>query len=218
MNNKKIPFELTLFSEQQENSVSSPATLPQIDLSERSSKDTDIAQNSDAEVKEQGHDENSTVKGVDDSKGTANVEMAYDEVKIMAGKRRPNKSYLILGARYVESRIQAWKMEEGLLKEKYPEYSLENAIKDPIFLKMLSLNISQEQAYRAIHFDSILREEMDRATCSYSDNIKARGARPSENGVLCSGGVATRNGVSSLSKGQRADIAKRAFNGEKISF
>ncbi len=217
MNNKNTPFELTLFSEQ-ENSVNQTAVTREIDLPVNDSLETDTSKNGEAEINEQGQKELSAEKWGDHSKDTEKPETAYDEVKIRTGKRRPGKSYLIMGARYVESRIQAWKREEGLLKEKYPEYSLENAIKNPIFLKMLSLDISQEQAYRATHFDSILREEMDRATCLYSDNLRARGVRPSENGVIGSGGVTMKNGVSSLSRGQRADIAKRAFNGEKISF
>lgn len=123
-----------------------------------------------------------------------------------------------MGARYVENCIQSWTREEAALKEKYPDYSLEKAIKDPMFFKMLSLGISQEQAYRAIHFDSILNDEIGKSAGLYSDNLRSRGMRPCENGVLGSGAVAMKNGVSSLSRGQRANIAKRALNGEKISF
>lgn len=217
MNNKNTPFELTLFSEQ-ENSVNQTAVTHKIDLPASDSLETDTLKNGEAEIKEQNHKESSVENGFEHSKDPEETEEVHNDIKIKTGKKRSGKSYLIMGARYVESRIQAWKREEELLKEKYPEYSLENAIKDPVFLKMLSLDISQEQAYRATHFDNILREEMDRATCLYSDNLRARGGRPSENGVIGSGGVTMKNGVSSLSRGQRADIAKRAFNGEKISF
>lgn len=162
--------------------------------------------------------------GVDNiSKKDARIENEAEmksgfDLKASAANLRERKNYFIMGARYVEDQIKRWSSDERALKEKYPEFSLENAIKEPIFIKMLSIGMSIEQAYRSINFDSILREEMERAHAEYNQGIKARGSRPDENGVTGSGGVAMRSGVNYLSRNQRADIAKRAFNGEKITF
>ena len=133
-------------------------------------------------------------------------------------ERRARAEKMATAALFVERRIEGWLEEARILKSKYPDFSLEKAVHDAVFMKMLGVGIPLEKAYKGANFDTVLSYELDGAALRYSDNIKARGARPVENGILSSGGVTLKRGVESLSRGQRADIAKRAMKGEKISF
>ena len=51
-----------------------------------------------------------------------------------------------------------------------------------------------------------------------TDNVRARGARPAENGVSSGSGFLVKSDVSKLTKKDRAEIARRAAHGEKIVF
>jgi hypothetical protein len=48
--------------------------------------------------------------------------------------------------------------------------------------------------------------------------IKSKAARPSENGTSSQSAVIVKNDVHNLSRADRAEIARRAQRGEKISF
>ena len=51
-----------------------------------------------------------------------------------------------------------------------------------------------------------------------TDNIRARGARPVENGSNQVAAATVKNDVTKLTAKDRAEIVKRVKNGEKISF
>jgi hypothetical protein len=51
-----------------------------------------------------------------------------------------------------------------------------------------------------------------------TNKIIANGARPSENGNSFQGASVTKSDVSTLTKADRAEIARRVARGEKISF
>ena len=221
MNIIHTPFKLTLFSNHGDTATECATVNTSAEVAGATESTADVSEKRDDASINEGVDENNKNNRNDlSSPHVAEIKPddKHDDLKIRSKAIGDRKKYFIMGAHYVERRMQSWLNDEAVLKEKYPDYSLEKEMKNPVFFKMLSLDISQEQAYVATHFDSILNDEMNRAACLYSDNLRARGVRPYENGVLGSGGVAMKSGVSTLSRGQRADIAKRALNGEKISF
>ena len=51
-----------------------------------------------------------------------------------------------------------------------------------------------------------------------TDNIRAKGSRPLENGTSQQGAFIVKNDVNALTKEDRAEIARRVRRGEVISF
>ena len=112
------------------------------------------------------------------------------------------------------------------LKQRYGEASLDKIESDERFLTLAAIGAQSggfgvEDAYMLAHFDSIVEKEREHARRDTEEalrqSIMTRRARPDEN-ALSSASVKGRLDVSGLSKKERAEIAKRAANGEKIYF
>ena len=115
-----------------------------------------------------------------------------------------------------------WQRQSESLKTRYPNFSLEKEAHNPQFVKLLQNGIDVKTAFETIHHDEILSGAMTQTAQavrkSVTDNIKARGLRPSENGINAQAGVIVKNDVSKLTPKDRAEIARRARMGETIKF
>lgn len=115
-----------------------------------------------------------------------------------------------------------WQKESESLKTRYPNFSLENEASNPQFVKLLRSGIDVKTAFETIHHDEILSGAMMQTAQAVrknvTDSIKARGLRPSENGINAQAGVIVKNDVSKLTPKDRAEIARRARMGETIKF
>lgn len=115
-----------------------------------------------------------------------------------------------------------WQRESESLKTRYPKFSLENEARNPQFVKLLQNGIDVKTAFETVHHDEILSGAMMQTAQAVrknvTDNIKARGLRPSENGINAQAGVIVKNDVSKLTAKDRAEIARRARMGETIKF
>ena len=115
-----------------------------------------------------------------------------------------------------------WQRQSESLKTRYPNFSLENEAKNPQFVRLLQNGIDVKTAFETIHHDEILSGAMmqtaNAVRKNVTDSIKARGLRPSENGINAQAGVIVKNDVSKLTSKDRAEIARRARMGETIKF
>ena len=115
-----------------------------------------------------------------------------------------------------------WQRQSESLKTRYPNFSLESEAKNPQFVKLLQSGIDVKTAFETIHHDEILSGAMMQTAQAVrknvTENIKARGLRPSENGINAQAGVIVKNDVSKLTPKDRAEIARRARMGETIKF
>ena len=75
-----------------------------------------------------------------------------------------------------------------------------------------------EQAYKVLHMDDFLSKATAQAEKTITNNIRARGARPQENGAAPKSAVVVKDDVSKLTPADRAEIARRAAMGETITF
>jgi hypothetical protein len=89
-------------------------------------------------------------------------------------------------------------------------------------VRLLQNGIDVKTAFETIHHDEILSGAMmqtaEAVRKNVTDSIKARGLRPSENGINAQAGVIVKNDVSKLTPQDRAEIARRARMGETIKF
>lgn len=122
-----------------------------------------------------------------------------------------------------EEQYSVWLEEANQLKQEYPEFDLRQELQNRDFAGLIGqknpqYSISMKQAYELIHPEAVEKRIAERTTQQVTDNIKARGMRPSEGAVGGQGGITVKSDVTKLTKKDRAEIAKRAARGERITF
>ena len=115
-----------------------------------------------------------------------------------------------------------WMEEADTTKQVYPSFDLRTEMQNPKFVDLLRSNIDVRTAYEVIHKDDIIAGAMQftakKVEQNLTNKIIANGARPSENGNSSQGASVTKSDVSTLTRADRAEIARRVARGEKISF
>lgn len=119
--------------------------------------------------------------------------------------------------------LQNWYAEGTALKAAYPDFNIEKESENPQFVALLKSGISVEHAYKVIHMDDIVSGAVTTAAKQAEKNvvegIRAKGARPQENGASSqNSGFVYKTDVHRLTKQDRAEIANRAGRGEHIEF
>lgn len=121
-----------------------------------------------------------------------------------------------------EKQLQQWYTEGEEVKAAYPGFDLNTEAQNPRFMAMLKSGVPVMQAYKVMHMDEIMTDALQttakRTEQAVVNNIRARGSRPAENGLSSQSAFTVKDDVSKLSKKDRAEIARRAASGEKITF
>ena len=121
-----------------------------------------------------------------------------------------------------QQQLQKWYAEGEQLKADYPDFDLGTEARNPQFLSMLKSGVPVKLAYEVLHMDGIkagvAQAAAQRTAKQVVDGIRAKGARPPENGTAAQSGFTVKDDVSKLTKKDRAEIARRAARGERITF
>ena len=117
-----------------------------------------------------------------------------------------------------QNKAQELRTQAEETKNVYPEFNFEEEIKNPEFLRLLKVGVSVKNAYEVANIDTILDKNSKTAEKKVVDSIRSKGGRPVENGSESTSGILLSGSASKLTKKQRADLAKRAAKGERISF
>ena len=122
----------------------------------------------------------------------------------------------------IQQQINSWYAEAEKVKELYPSFDFRTEANNKDFMDLLKNGIPVEKAYKLIHMDEIndgaARAAAQAAEQQMVAKMKAKAARPSENGTSSQSAVIVKNDVGNLSRAERAEIARRVQRGEKISF
>lgn len=120
-----------------------------------------------------------------------------------------------------QQQLQKWYTEAEKLKESYPSFDLDAESERPEFLSLLKSGVPVKQAYEVLHMDEIVAgAEAAKAQATEKqivDSIRAKGARPQENGTAAQSAFVVKDDVSKFTKKDRAEIARRAARGEIIT-
>lgn len=121
-----------------------------------------------------------------------------------------------------QQQLQRWYGEAEQVRNLYPSFDLGAEVQNPQFLSMLRAGVPVRHAYEVVHMEEI-KAGVAQLTAQATekqvvDGIRARGARPQENGTTSQSAFTVKDDVSKLSKKDRAEIARRAMMGEKITF
>ena len=118
--------------------------------------------------------------------------------------------------------MENWMKQGEEVKKLYPSFDFSTESQNKDFNDLIVRGIPVQTAYEIIHKDEIMGGAMQYAVQQtaqkVSQNIQARAKRPSENGVSSNNGIVTKADVKSLTKADRAEIARRAARGERITF
>lgn len=116
-----------------------------------------------------------------------------------------------------------WLDQAEQFKEDYGlDFDLGAECQNPDFLNLLSNGISVEDAYMAIHHKEVIGNAMATTAAvmkqKVASNVASRSGRPSENGLKAQPATVVKSDVHSLTKEDRAEIARRVAAGELIRF
>lgn len=157
--------------------------------------------------------------------------MTVDQYREFEKLKRDNERYAVIEAQRkeqerVSQQVREWMTEAEGVKAKYPDFDLEAAIADNngdnTFTRMLRSGVPMEHAYRVLNMDKIVadttKQTAELTEKAVIDNVRAKGARPAENGTAPRSAFVVKDDVSKLTKQDRAAIAQKAMRGEIIQF
>lgn len=152
--------------------------------------------------------------------------LTVEQYKEMQGLKRENSQYRaqeIARSRAQEAQkiYDGWLDEANQVKQRYPNFNLEDEIKNPDFRGLIQNNIPMEKAYETIHLNEIVQGVSEFSARRAEENavlkIQNRKARPKENIASSSSGVIIKDDPSKFTAKDRAEIIKRAARGEIIT-
>lgn len=154
--------------------------------------------------------------------------MSVEQFRRFQQLERENKVYKAAQENEIENQrvreqAQRWYAESQQMKEQFPNFDLKTELSDRNFIAMLQAGVPMETAYKAKYFDSLLETGMQQAASDAQkktvQNIRAKGARPAENGTASQGATFTvKNDPSKLTLEDFDNIAREVRNGKQISF
>ena len=123
-------------------------------------------------------------------------------------------------AEQAQKQVEQWQVEAMQLKAQFPNFDLEAELLNKDFADMLTRGISMDAAYKVTHFNDLMQNTAyNVATATekkVTDNIRAKGSRPVENGTTSQSAFTIKNDPSKWTKKDRAEIARRVARGETI--
>lgn len=127
------------------------------------------------------------------------------------------------GQQKAQAQLDTWYKEAEAVKKVYPSFDFKAETQNRDFLGLLRKGLPVQQAYELIHMDEIkdaTAKAAAQATGAQMEaRIKSKASRPTENGMSSqSAAIVRKDSVSSLSRKDREEIARRAQRGERISF
>lgn len=118
--------------------------------------------------------------------------------------------------------VQKWMQDAEGMRADYPDFDLNAECRDPDFAKMLQVGIPVRFAYEVKHLDEIksgIKTTAEAETAKkVTEDIRARGMRPKENGSVSQAAFTVKDDPSKLTRKDRAEIARRVAMGEIIRF
>ena len=116
-----------------------------------------------------------------------------------------------------------WMQQAEAVKQTYPDFDFLTECQNEKFLELIrSPAIDVRTAYEVLHRDEIMTGVMRHTAHTVQqktvEDIKARGLRPTENGMTPHSSAILKTNVQDLTKEDMAEINRRVARGEKIAF
>ena len=153
--------------------------------------------------------------------------MSVDQFKKVSKLERENKALIeqqrqAHTAQMVDHQVQEWLSQAEDMQELYPTFDFDEEMTNPEFQRLISSGVPIQHAFEVLHMDDIkqalMQETAKQTSKAVTDNIRAKGSRPLENGTSAQDAFTVKSDVTKLTKEDRAEIARRVARGEMISF
>ncbi len=119
---------------------------------------------------------------------------------------------------FADRKTQQWAREGWETGKVYPDFDLMAEMRNPQFASLLRSGIPVRHAYEVIHMEDIkagvARRTAQATEKKVVDAIRAKGARPPENGTSAQSAFTVKDDVSKLTRKERAEIARRVQLGD----
>lgn len=151
------------------------------------------------------------------------VDQYMEMVKIKRENAEFKRMHEELQRTQARDRVLAkWNDEAKELETVYKGFSLEKELQNPTFCNLLKNGVNMRQAYEAIHMDEILSGAMAHTAKTVAkrqiDAIKNGQSHPVEGAASSGRAVKTSRDFSKMSLEESREYARRARNGEIITF
>lgn len=116
-------------------------------------------------------------------------------------------------------RLSRWKNDSEAVKELYPQFDLDECLKNREFFSLCYRGVGLREAYELTHRDEVLSAAMAYAVNELRKTgmLSQHAVREAE-GALKQNSAELRADTKGLTKKQRSDLIRRAERGERITF
>lgn len=154
--------------------------------------------------------------------------MTVEQYRQVQQLQRQNEEFRVRQENYLaqqrsQQQIGVWMEQAAEMQQdpKFKDFDLQSEIENnPKFLDLLKVGIPVANAYTALHLDdvegNISAQTQTQTAKAISNNIRARGTRPSEHSAFSQTGITYRSDPSKWTKDDYAEVRKRVQRGEKI--
>ncbi len=122
----------------------------------------------------------------------------------------------------IQRQMDEWDRQSNNLKQIFPDFDLDTELENPDFEKALRSGLSIDRAFYAVHGADIATGAMQYTAQAVrqatAEDLAMRRNRPSENGLSRQASAKVTKDVHSLTRKERAELARRSMNGERIRF
>lgn len=114
--------------------------------------------------------------------------------------------------------VEKWNAQAEECKAEYPDFDLPTAMQDDKFVDLIKSNVPVKTAYELLNFEKIKQQMRKETEAKTAQSISVKQSRPTESALKGQSGVIVKSDVSSLTRKDREEIARRAQRGEQIRF
>lgn len=120
----------------------------------------------------------------------------------------------------VNQKVAGWFKEAAeTMKDEYPEFDFKTYVnEDPEFIKLLEAGFPVKQSYEMLNIDNLKAKAAQQAQSNAMKSIQANGGRPKEAAAQANSNTIVKSSVGSLTREDRARIAKEVQSGKTIKF
>lgn len=132
------------------------------------------------------------------------------------------KEQLRVGQERANQQLLLWQQQEAEAKTDYPNLDLNTELTNSEFRDLLKKGVPVKFAYELIHRqeinEAIAKNAAQAMETQVTTRMKAKAARPAENGTSSQSAAIVKDDVNQLSSRDVLEVAKRVGQGKKISF
>lgn len=117
-----------------------------------------------------------------------------------------------------QNELRRLQQQAETVRAQYPDFAVEAEMQNPRFMEMMRRGVDMMTAYEVAHKDDIINRAVQDAEKKFNDKVRAKQARPDENGAgVSSTAAVTAVDISKMNRKEFRALQQRVLSGEKIT-